>query len=200
MEQTRTRSAARPPRSNADDRWTLPKAMAFLDALAECGKVAEAARAVGMSRQAAFRLRRRIAGTPLERGWELALHRGIALRAARRERRGWDDGGLAALLRDAQGDAFDTQGDASGAQGDGSPPQGGGFGARGGGFGARGVACGPQGAGLPGKVSEIADQGDGFGLDRVSGVNTARAGPRRDSAARGNYSPPPSSPADPTSE
>ena len=173
MEQTRTRSAARPPRSNADDRWTLPKAMAFLDALAECGKVAEAARAVGMSRQAAFRLRRRIAGTPLERGWE---------------------------LRDAQGDAFDTQGDASGAQGDGSPPQGGGFGARGGGFGARGVACGPQGAGLPGKVSEIADQGDGFGLDRVSGVNTARAGPRRDSAARGNYSPPPSSPADPTSE
>lgn len=40
-------------------RWTGEKAAAFLKALARTGKVAPAARAVGMSRQAAYRLRAR---------------------------------------------------------------------------------------------------------------------------------------------
>ena len=44
---------------NADYRWTVPKVQAFLRALEQCGRVAEAARAVGMSRQAAYRLRAR---------------------------------------------------------------------------------------------------------------------------------------------
>jgi hypothetical protein len=48
-----------PPRCNADYRWTPAKAMAFLEALAVCGKVAEAARGVGMTRQSAYRLRSR---------------------------------------------------------------------------------------------------------------------------------------------
>lgn len=50
-----------PPEPAAPDnsRWTGPKAMAFLKALAQHGKVARAARSVGMSRQAAYRLRAR---------------------------------------------------------------------------------------------------------------------------------------------
>ena len=48
------------PGAKADNtRWTGAKASAFLKHLARCGKVAEAARAVGMSRQAAYRLRDR---------------------------------------------------------------------------------------------------------------------------------------------
>ena len=53
---------ARQPRRNADYRWTVPKVSAFLRALSECGSVAEAARSVGMSRQAAYRLRARLDG------------------------------------------------------------------------------------------------------------------------------------------
>ncbi|MFB0614190.1 hypothetical protein [Aurantiacibacter poecillastricola] len=50
-----------PPIEVATDttRWTGPKAAAFLKALARHGKVAKAAREVGMSRQAAYRLRAR---------------------------------------------------------------------------------------------------------------------------------------------
>lgn len=49
------------PRAPSPDnsRWTGAKAMAFLKALAQHGKVARAARSVGMSRQAAYRLRAR---------------------------------------------------------------------------------------------------------------------------------------------
>ncbi|WP_454597403.1 hypothetical protein [Qipengyuania sp. SM2507] len=53
--------------------------MGFLEALAACGKVAAAARRVGMTRQSAYRLRARV---PLvAQAWPLAL-------AAARERRG----------------------------------------------------------------------------------------------------------------
>ncbi|UIP07725.1 LysR family transcriptional regulator [Erythrobacter sp. SDW2] len=49
-----------PPAPSPDNtRWTGAKAMAFLKALAQHGKVARAARSVGMSRQAAYRLRAR---------------------------------------------------------------------------------------------------------------------------------------------
>lgn len=52
-------------------RWTGEKASTFLKLLARSGKVAECARAVGMSRQAAYRLRAR---APLfAQYWEDAL-------------------------------------------------------------------------------------------------------------------------------
>ena len=51
---------ARQPRRNADYRWTVPKVKAFLLALEQCGRVAEAAKAVGMSRQSAYALRARL--------------------------------------------------------------------------------------------------------------------------------------------
>ncbi|OBX18035.1 hypothetical protein A9995_13940 [Erythrobacter sp. QSSC1-22B] len=62
------------PRPDADYRWTSAKAAAFLGALAACGKVAAAARAVGMTRQSAYRLRAR---APLvAQAWPLALAAG----------------------------------------------------------------------------------------------------------------------------
>lgn len=104
-------AAPRAPRLNADYRWTLPKALAFLEALARCGKVAEAARAVGMSRQSAFRLRKRLGGGPLAAGWEAALNAGIAARRNRRPRSRWEGPGLGAAAFSGQGDGSAPQGD-----------------------------------------------------------------------------------------
>jgi len=59
--------------------WTPAKQRIFLAALFETGSVARAARAAGMSRSSAQRLRRRLTGTPFDRGWDRAL----ALHAAR---------------------------------------------------------------------------------------------------------------------
>jgi hypothetical protein len=181
MEQPRTPLAASPEgasppaphkaarRSNAEYRWTLPKALAFLEELAECGKVAEAARRVGMSSRSAFRLRGRLAGTPLERGWDLALGQGIAARRQRQAHARWDSG-FAQLPRRPQGDGYAAQGDGSGAQGHGLASQGHGF----------------------------APQGARIASGRVTRVNTpppAGAGgaaqPPRDSPAGRNYSPAP---------
>ena len=50
----------RRPRTTTEYRWHLVKAQAFIDALLEHGKVATAARGVGMTRQSAYRLRRRV--------------------------------------------------------------------------------------------------------------------------------------------
>jgi len=52
--------AARTPRPTSEYRWTPRKATAFIEALAQHGKVAAAARAVGMTRQSAYRLRDRV--------------------------------------------------------------------------------------------------------------------------------------------
>ena len=69
------------PRRNADYRWTPAKAMGFLEALAACGKVAAAARSVGMTRQSAYRLRARV---PLvAQAWPLALAAGRARQGSR---------------------------------------------------------------------------------------------------------------------
>lgn len=46
-------------RTNDEYRWTRSKQIAFLRALMLHGKVAKAARAVGMSRQSAYRMRAR---------------------------------------------------------------------------------------------------------------------------------------------
>jgi hypothetical protein len=61
-----------PPRAH----WTPAKQRIFLAALLETGSVARAARAAGMSRSSAHRLRQRLAGTPFDRAWDqaLALH------------------------------------------------------------------------------------------------------------------------------
>ena len=65
--------------------WTTMKARVFLGALADHGRVSEAARAVGMSRQSAYRLRERLGESGLfARGWDLALAQGREKRQARR--------------------------------------------------------------------------------------------------------------------
>nr|WP_245842952.1 LysR family transcriptional regulator [Sphingomonas laterariae] len=53
-------------------RWTPAKQRIFLVALLECGSVARAARAAGMSRSSAHRLRARLAGTAFDRAWDQA--------------------------------------------------------------------------------------------------------------------------------
>jgi hypothetical protein len=65
--------------------WTTRKALAFLGALAERGRVSEAAQAVGMSRQSAYRLRGRLGecGT-FARAWDQAQAQGREHRRARR--------------------------------------------------------------------------------------------------------------------
>jgi|GEM_PF-3712237 len=60
--------------------------MGFLEALAACGKVAAAARSVGMTRQSAYRLRARV---PLvAQAWPLALAAGRSRRGLRGPDRG----------------------------------------------------------------------------------------------------------------
>jgi len=69
--------------------WTTLKAQVFLGALSELGRVGEAARAVGMGRQSAYRLRRRLGeGSLFARAWDAARAEGGAKRrAVRRSRR-----------------------------------------------------------------------------------------------------------------
>ncbi|MCJ2188223.1 hypothetical protein [Novosphingobium beihaiensis] len=108
----------RPPRrSNAEYRWSRPRIHLFLRALAASGSVAAAARAVGVSRQSAYRLRRRL-GPDFARVWDEGLQIGGEMRQA-------------GLRYDAQGDRWVPQGDTSplqsdrsGAQGDTFAPQG----------------------------------------------------------------------------
>ena len=67
-------------------RWTGAKAATFLKLLARSGKVAASARAVGMSRQAAYRLRGR--APQFAALWERAMAEAEAQQAsARRERK-----------------------------------------------------------------------------------------------------------------
>lgn len=75
------------PRRNADYRWTGRKALAFLDAIAAGESAAAAARAVGMSRQSAYRLRARVGGE-FAHGWSLALRAGRERRLRERLARG----------------------------------------------------------------------------------------------------------------
>ena len=98
----------RAPRAHAEYRWTNRKAHAFLDALALHGKVAAAARAVGMTRQSAYKLRQRV--PVVADGWTQAQAIGRARRRGRRK----------ATLSESQGDGFHGQGDAFAIQGDGS--------------------------------------------------------------------------------
>jgi hypothetical protein len=63
-----------PPPVPADRaHWTPEKQRAFLMQLLDTGCVAKAARHVGMSRNSAHRLRKRLAGTPFDHHWSHAL-------------------------------------------------------------------------------------------------------------------------------
>lgn len=53
--------------------WTPEKQREFLEALARCGSVKSAAAYVGMSREGAYRLRRRQEGRAFDRAWDAAL-------------------------------------------------------------------------------------------------------------------------------
>ena len=73
---------SRPPRrSNAEYRWSRLRIHAFLRALAVTGSVAAAARVVGMSRQSAYRLRRRL-GVGFAEVWDEGLRLGARMRRA----------------------------------------------------------------------------------------------------------------------
>ena len=62
-----------PRRAPRPHEWTRGRMVAFLRALAASRSVAHAARSVGLSRQSAYRLRWRLAGTAFDEAWALAL-------------------------------------------------------------------------------------------------------------------------------
>lgn len=70
-----------PPTRIEPARWTPTRQRAFLLALLDGGCVARAARAVGMSRVSAYRLRRRLADTHFDRAWDFALAQHARFRA-----------------------------------------------------------------------------------------------------------------------
>jgi hypothetical protein len=65
-----TRHSEPPP---ARARWNPSRQRIFISVLFDTGSVASAARAAGMSRSSAHRLRERLAGTPFDRAWDQAL-------------------------------------------------------------------------------------------------------------------------------
>jgi hypothetical protein len=71
-------SAEPPPRPHVarGDRWTKPKMAEFLRQLAATHSVTAAARAVGMSRNSAYKLRTRLKGQPFDIAWEAAFRHG----------------------------------------------------------------------------------------------------------------------------
>ena len=78
---------AAPPRDRGYH-WTTDKALVFLGALADLGRVGEAARAVGMGRQSAYRLRARLGeGSVFAKAWDRAQAEGRGKRLARRSGR-----------------------------------------------------------------------------------------------------------------
>ena len=73
------------PPPGAGYHWTTRKALVFLGALADFGRVGEAARAVGMGRQSAYKLRARLGeGSVFAVAWDRSLAEGRSKRRARR--------------------------------------------------------------------------------------------------------------------
>jgi hypothetical protein len=64
--------APRPGRAVRHDGWTPERIRGFLTTLAECGVVADAARAVGISAQSAYRFRNRAGGRAFHIAWVAA--------------------------------------------------------------------------------------------------------------------------------
>ena len=67
--------AAEPTLPVRRDGWTPEKQAEFLRQLASTHNVAEAARAVGMTRQSAYKLRNRLKGEPFDIAWAAAFRR-----------------------------------------------------------------------------------------------------------------------------
>jgi hypothetical protein len=65
-------SAQRPPTQRYDG-WTPARQAAFLRALATTHNISAAARAAGMTRQAAYALRARLKGQPFDLAWDAAF-------------------------------------------------------------------------------------------------------------------------------
>ena len=96
MDQTRPSAT---PRAFRRDGWTAQRQLTFLAELARTGSITRAARAAGMSRESAYRLRKRDPHGLFAAAWDRSLKRGAlskleghkTLRAAaarkRRERR-----------------------------------------------------------------------------------------------------------------
>ncbi|QTD55245.1 hypothetical protein [Parasphingorhabdus cellanae] len=57
--------------------WSKPKMRSFLEALAASGSVTTAAKSVYMTRDSAYKLRARLAGTPFDLAWEAALENAL---------------------------------------------------------------------------------------------------------------------------
>ena len=72
MTQPDSPSSERAPRQRHDG-WTAHRQRQFCEALSLCGSVEQAAAAVGMSRETAYRLRRRTAGQAFAYAWDAAL-------------------------------------------------------------------------------------------------------------------------------
>jgi hypothetical protein len=68
----------RPRPSVRHDGWTAAKQRSFCETLAECGQVERAAQAVGMSRESAYRLRRREGGRAFALAWDAALRLAVS--------------------------------------------------------------------------------------------------------------------------
>lgn len=68
-----------PTASSRHDGWTPARQRGFIDALAQCGIVAAAARAVGMSAKSAYRLRDRAGAASFRAAWDVALDQGRAI-------------------------------------------------------------------------------------------------------------------------
>ena len=72
-------SANLPARRPRHDGWTVERQWAFLKALAACGCVTHACRAVGMSRESAYELYNRESAFAFRRGWDAALDSSVRL-------------------------------------------------------------------------------------------------------------------------
>lgn len=70
LSQPSSTSAVTAARGNG---WTAERQRSFCETLAECGSVDIAAKAVGMTRQTAYRLRRRAQGRSFALAWDAAL-------------------------------------------------------------------------------------------------------------------------------
>ena len=83
-----TPDPSRPDKASLPDpgyHWTTLKAQVFLGALSDLGRVGDAARAVGMSRQSAYKLRERLGrDTLFARAWDHAQAAGREKRRALR--------------------------------------------------------------------------------------------------------------------
>ena len=69
-------AASAPTRTRVDG-WTPTRQKAFIETLADCGSVALAARAVGCSKETAYRLRRKPGAEAFAQAWDAAIAHAI---------------------------------------------------------------------------------------------------------------------------